>query len=135
GVHRRTNARVRSVSWPCHFRRRFPHIGQLRLENGRLADVPRTVGLSLMFAVKSSDAVSRLRLSPNENKQQSNAHGRRERLKTPVNKLSCADWLPHDRDFVLGCLVLSDERRRRPAHNRSRGFPAVALPPVVGAAS
>jgi hypothetical protein len=51
---------------------------------------------------------------------------------TPVNKLSCAGWLPHDRDSVSGCLVLSDERRRRPAHNRSRGFPAVALPPAVG---
>jgi len=86
-----------------------------------------------MFAVKSSDAVSRLRLSPNANKKQSDAHGRRQRLKTPVNKLSCAGWLPHDRDFVLGCLVLDDERRRRPAHNRSRGFPAVALPPAVGA--
>jgi hypothetical protein len=59
-----------------------------------------------MFAVKSSDAVSRLRLSPNPNKKQSDAHGRRQRLKTPVNKLSCAGWLPHDRDSVSGCLVL-----------------------------
>jgi len=25
---------------------------------------------------------------------------------TPVNKLSCAGWLPHDRDSVSGCLVL-----------------------------
>jgi cation transport ATPase len=41
-----------------------------------------------------------------ENKQQSDAHGRRQRLKTPVNKLSCAGWLPHDRDSVSGCLVL-----------------------------
>jgi hypothetical protein len=67
------------------------------------------------------------------NCKQSDAHGRRQRLKTPVNKLSCAGWLPHDRDSVSGCLVLSDERRRRPAHNRSRGFPAIALPPAVGA--
>ena len=51
---------------------------------------------ALMFAVKSSDAVSRLRLSPNANKKQSDAHGRRQRLKTPVNRLSCAGWLPHD---------------------------------------
>jgi hypothetical protein len=80
---------------------------------------------ALVFAVKNSDAESRLRLSPNANKTQSDAHGRRRRPKTPVNKLSCADWLPHDRDSVLGCLVLDDERRRRPAHNRSRGFPAV----------
>jgi hypothetical protein len=28
-----------------HFRRRFPHIGQLRPETRHLADVPRTVGL------------------------------------------------------------------------------------------
>jgi hypothetical protein len=61
---------------------------------------------ALMFAVKSSDAVSHLRLSPNANKRQSDAHGRRQRLKTPVNKLSCAGWLPHDRDSVSGCLVL-----------------------------
>jgi hypothetical protein len=32
-----------------------------------------------MFAVKSADAVSRLRLSPNANKKQSDAHGRRQR--------------------------------------------------------
>jgi len=38
--------------------------------------------------------------------KQSDAHGRRQRLKTPVNKLSCAGWLPHDRDSVSGCLVL-----------------------------
>jgi hypothetical protein len=29
--------------------------------------------------------------------KQPDAHGRRQRLKTPVNKLSCAGWLPHDR--------------------------------------
>jgi hypothetical protein len=40
------------------------------------------------------------------NEKQSDAHGRRQRLKTPVNKLSCAGWLPHDRDSVSGCLVL-----------------------------
>jgi len=40
------------------------------------------------------------------NYKQSDAHGRRQRLKTPVNKLSCAGWLPHDRDSVSGCLVL-----------------------------
>src|SRR3984885_10239306 len=86
-----------------------------------------------MFAVKSSDAVSRLRLSPNANKKQSDAHGRRQRLKTPVNKLSCAGWLPHDRNSVSGCLVLETSVGIWPAHNRSRGFPAVALPPAVGA--
>jgi antirestriction protein ArdC len=58
---------------------------------------PFSAACSLMFAVKSSDAVSRLRLSPNGNKKQPDAHGRRQRLKTPVNKLSCAGWLPHDR--------------------------------------
>ena len=88
---------------------------------------------ALMFAVKSADAVSRLRLSPNANKKQSDAHGRRQRLKTPVNKLSCAGWLPHDRDSVSGCLVLGTSVGTWPAHNRSRGFPAVALPPAVGA--
>jgi hypothetical protein len=40
------------------------------------------------------------------NKKQAGAHGRRQRLKTPVNKLSCAGWLPHDRGSVSGCLVL-----------------------------
>ena len=38
--------------------------------------------------------------------KQAGAHGRRQRLKTPVNKLSCAGWLPHDRGSVSGCLVL-----------------------------
>jgi hypothetical protein len=66
-------------------------------------------------------------------KKQSDAHGRRQRLKTPVNKLSCAGWLPHDRDSVSGCLVLGTSVGTWPAHNRSRGFPAVALPPAVGA--
>src|ERR1700759_2017967 len=67
------------------------------------------------------------------NCKQSDAHGRRQRLKTPVNKLSCAGWLPHDRDSVSGCLVLGTSVGTWPAHNRSRGFPAVALPPAVGA--
>jgi hypothetical protein len=67
------------------------------------------------------------------NEEQLDAHGRRQRLKTPVNKLSCAGWLPHDRDSVSGCLVLETSVGTWPAHNRSRGFPAVALPPAVGA--
>ena len=65
-------------------------------------------------------------------KKQSDAHGRRQRLKTPVNKLSCAGWLPHDR-VRLGLPRSRNERRQKPAHNRSRGLPAVALPPAVGA--
>jgi hypothetical protein len=67
------------------------------------------------------------------NYKQSDAHGRRQRLKTPVNKLSCAGWLPHDRNSVSGCLVLETSVGIWPAHNRSRGFPAVVLPPAVGA--
>jgi hypothetical protein len=69
--------------------------------------------------VRSAAAVSRLRLSPD-------AMRRRQRLKTPVNKLSCAGWLPHDRDSVSGCLVLETSVGTWPAHNRSRGFPAAA---------
>jgi hypothetical protein len=53
---------------------------------------------------------------------------RRRRL----NKLSCAGWIPHDRGFVSG-LTHSSERAsvRGPAHNRSGGFPTVALSPAV----
>jgi hypothetical protein len=40
--------------------------------------------------VRHAAAVSRLGLSPDVMR-------RRQRLKTPVNKLSCAGWLPHDR--------------------------------------
>jgi hypothetical protein len=35
--------------------------------------------------------------------------------------------------FRLGLPRSRDERGHRPAHNRSRGFPAVALPPAVSA--
>ncbi len=65
------------------------------------------------------------------NKQAHTAGGRDQRRR--LNKLSCAGWLPHDRGFVSGCLVLDGERRLRPAHNRSRGFPDRALPPAVSA--
>ena len=53
---------------------------------------------------------------------------RRRRL----NKLSCADWLPHDRGFVSG-LPRSKGRAsvRGPAHNRAGGFPTAALSPAV----
>src|SRR5215471_3996551 len=53
---------------------------------------------------------------------------RRRRL----NKLSCADWLPHDRGFVSG-LPRSKWRASvwGPAHNRAGGFPTAALSPAM----
>src|SRR5215469_1800948 len=47
------------------------------------------------------------------------------------NKLSCAGWLPHDRGFVSELPRSRSERRLRPAHNRSRGFPTAILSPAA----
>ena len=59
-------------------------------------------------------------------------HSRRQDPKTPVNKLSCADWLPHDRGFVSG---LPQSKRRAsaggPAHNSPGGFPTAVLSPAM----
>ena len=59
-----------------------------------------------MFAVKRTQTQNLVSGLRNANKKHAGAHGRRQRLKTPVNKLSCAGWLPHDRGSVSGCLVL-----------------------------
>jgi hypothetical protein len=67
------------------------------------------------------------------NKKQAGAHGRRQRLKTPVNKLSCAGWLPHDRGSVSGCLVLGTSIGLGRLITALEDSLTIALPPAVSA--
>ena len=58
-----------------------------------------------MFAVKNLDAdLVSGKTGTRLNKQAHTVGGRDQRRR--LNKLSCAGWLPRDRVFVSGCLVL-----------------------------
>jgi hypothetical protein len=83
-----------------------------------------------MLAFEGSDAIIRFAAAEEVGSEVRTAGDRTRRR--PLNKLSCADWLPHDRGFVLG-LPRSKGRAsvRGPAHNRAGGFPTAVLSPAV----
>jgi hypothetical protein len=63
-----------------------------------------------MFAFKGSDAIIRFRCGAEEVGSEERTAGDRTRRRR-LNKLSCADWLPHDRGFVSGLPRSKNERR------------------------
>src|SRR5271169_5426799 len=62
-----------------------------------------------MFAFKGSDAINCSAVAEEAGSEVRTAGDRTRRRR--LNKLSCADWLPHDRGFVSGLPRSRDERR------------------------